>query len=166
MKVRNAYSTRERSYVPATDHPSTQVKQEFKKEVNINSIVAKMKKGQMPPEWMTSNTPRYGDFSNMPTSFMEAYDIVSRAEEAFASLPLGFRRELDHDPRNLEGAPFELFERFGLAKEKPEAGKAQGGAFSGSGTPEGQGDRDLPVKAPPGAKKGTSKQSEGANSEA
>nr|QJB19949.1 MAG: internal scaffolding protein [Microvirus sp.] len=150
---------RPRSYHPARilpkgEIPTSRVKQEFKKEVNINFIVERMKRGIQPPPWMTSATPHYGDFSNMPTSLTEAFQIMEKAEEAFASLPLEFRRELDHDPRNLERAPKALYERFGLLK------KAPGGT---SGTPEGSAGAHLPpgkkspANEPPGAKKGTPK---------
>lgn len=137
--------------VPAEMKPH-RVKQEFKKDVDINEIVSRMKRGIQPPPWLTSNTPRYGDYADMPVSFMEAYDMVARAEASFASLPLEFRRELDHDPRNLPNAPRELFERFGLIKPNaPEAAPAASGALA----PEGvQGERRPPAKAPSGANKG------------
>lgn len=121
LVIRSAFSVREPVNNPVSGEPSP-VKQEFKKEVNINEIVARMRRGIMPPPWMTSNTPRYGDFTNLPASFQEAYEIVERGESAFASLPLEFRRELDHDPRNLDRAPREMYERYGLLKEKISAG--------------------------------------------
>lgn len=148
--IRSAYSYREPVNNPVSGEPS-RTKQEFKKEVDINEIVARMRRGIMPPPWMTSNTPRYGDFSNMPTSFQEAYSIVEAGEAAFASLPLEFRRALDHNPANLPNAPRELFEQFGLIK-KPESAEQPTAASKASGSSEGQGDQDLPVKAPPGAK--------------
>lgn len=119
--IRSAFTPREPVNNPVSGEPS-RTKQEFKKEVNINEIIARMRRGISPPPWMTSATPRYGDFSNMPASFQEAYAIVERGEAAFASLPLEFRRALDHDPRNLQNAPRELYEQFGLLKEKIPAG--------------------------------------------
>lgn len=148
--IRSAYSDREPVNMPVSGEPS-RTKQEFKNEVNINSIIQKMRNGISPPAWMTSATPRYGDFTNLPVSFQEAYAIMEAGEAAFASLPLDFRRALDHDPRNLDQAPRELFERFGLLK-KPEAVEQPSAASKDTGNPEGQGDRDLPVKAPSGAK--------------
>lgn len=154
-KFKSAYSRGVRVYHPLSGEP-TRVKQEFKKDVDINEIVARMKRGISPPPWLTSNTPRYGDFVDLPASFQEAHEILRRGEAAFKSLPLEFRRELDHDPRNLDKAPRELFERFGLLKK--------------SGSPESpygdeevtdvqwvQGDRDLPVKRRLGANKGAVK---------
>lgn len=149
--IRSAYSPREPVNMPVSGEPS-RTKQEFLKEVNINSIIQKMRNGINPPQWMTSATPYYGDFTNLPVSFQEAYEIMASGQEAFASLPLDFRRALDHDPRNLDKAPRELFERFGLLK-KPAAGEEATPPSNVSGKPEGQGDRDLPGKAPLGANK-------------
>lgn len=122
-KIRSAYSHREPVNNPVSGEPSP-TKQEFKNDVNINEIVARMRKGISPPQWMTSATPRYGDFTNMPTSFQEAYALVETAEAAFQSLPLEFRRALDHNPANLPNAPKELYEQFGLLKTNPKSEEA------------------------------------------
>lgn len=116
LEIRSAYSYREPVDMPVSGEPS-RTKQEFKTEVNINTIISKMRNGISPPAWMTSATPRYGDFTNLPVSFQEAHAIMAQGEAAFASLPLDFRRALDHDPRNLDHAPRELYERFGLLKK-------------------------------------------------
>lgn len=130
-KIRSAYSHREPVNNPVSDSPpKSPTRQEFKKEVNINEIVARMRKGIQPPAWMTSNTPRYGDFSNMPTSFQEAYAIIESGEAAFKSLPLEFRRALDHNPANLPNAPRELYEEFGLLKTPENPETASGGNSS------------------------------------
>ena len=109
---------RKRVCNPVSGKPS-RTKGEFRDEVDINSIIRRMRSGISPPAWMTSKTPRYGDFSSMPTNFQDAFAIVERAHEAFESLPLEFRKAIDHDPRNLDTAPKELWERFGLLN-KPE----------------------------------------------
>lgn len=158
-KFKSAYNRGRGAPHPVSDEP-TRVKQEFKKDVDINEIVARMKRGISPPPWLTSNTPRYGDFTDLPASFQEAHEIMRRGEAAFKSLPLEFRRELDHDPRNLDKAPRELFERFGLLKQKapdeaaPEAPASRSGSRTG-GTPREQ--DDLPVKRRLGANKGAVK---------
>lgn len=121
--IRSAYSLREPVNNPVSGEP-TPTKQEFKNEVNINEIISRMRRGITPPQWMTSATPRYGDFTNMPTSFQEAYALIETAENAFASLPLEFRRALDHNPANLPNAPRELYERFGLLKNVPKSEEA------------------------------------------
>lgn len=155
--IRNCFNSSMRVIHPVGERAHSRVKQEFSKEVDINYIVHRMKKGISPPSWMTSRTPRFGDFSDMPQSLMESFAIVQNAREAFESLPLEFRRALDHDPRNLDRAPRELYEQFGLIK-KPAAEEGASGASGRGGKPEGQGDRDLPVKAPAGAKNKGSKE--------
>lgn len=149
MEIRDRFC-RKRVAISPTHTP--RVKKEFKDEVCINSIVAKMKRGIMPPAWLTSKTPRYGDFTEAPQTLMEAFEVVHRANEAFLSLPVEFRRELDHDPRNLDKAPRELFERYGLIKPKAQEGVTTPSGAAAS--PEGSGDRDLPPKARKGEKKG------------
>lgn len=148
--IRSAYSYREPVNNPSTGEP-TRTKQEFKKEVDINEIIARMRRGISPPPWMTSATPRYGDFTDMPASFQEAYAIVEKGEAAFASLPLEFRRELDHNPANLDSAPRELFERFGLLKKPISAEDAPGGAPKAS-PPSDRLVDDLSSQSRPGSK--------------
>jgi len=157
MKIRNRF-TRTRTNVPHV--ATTAVKQEFKKEVDINFIINRMKTGVNPPAWMTSRTPHYGDYTNGPQTLMESFQVVQDAQTAFLSLPLAMRRELDHDFRNLDQAPKEIYERYGLL-QKPAAAGSGSAAPEVRVEPEGQGDADLPVKAPSGANKrspkGTSK---------
>lgn len=155
VAIRSAYSGHVAVLNPTLapeEREKFRVKQEFKKEVNINHIVSRMKAGHHPPSWMTAKTPRYGDFSGMPVSFMDAYQIVERAEEAFASLPLEFRRELDHDPARLFDAPQELFAKHGLLKQTvgSEAPKETQGRTSRQGD---TGDRGPRTNAPLGANK-------------
>lgn len=146
--------------VPMGIYEKVSAKQEFKKDVCINEIMARAKRGQNPPSWMTQKTPYYGDFSNLPASLTEAYEIVAKAEEAFESLPLDFRRAIDHDPMRLEEAPRELWEKFGLLKKAPseDAGTPapQGGATGGSGgnSPGGAKAPKNPAKAPQGGQAG------------
>lgn len=148
-KIRSAYSGSIDVSVPVVNKGHTRVKQEFAREVNINSIIAKMKRGVAPSSFATG-TPIYGDFTQGPQNFMDAFDVVQRAERAFASLPLGFRRALDHDPKNLPFATRELYEEFGMLKEAPASGSA---ATTGASTREGQGDRNLPATGRPGPDK-------------
>lgn len=160
LEIRSAYSHREPVHNPLSGEPS-RTKQEFKKEVDINEIIARMRRGIQPPPWMTSATPRYGDFSNMPASFQEAYAVVEAGEAAFASLPLEFRRALDHDPRNLDKAPRELYEQFGLLK--PKASGAPVGATDAAASPGAQGGESPPAKAPSGANKAAKKAADDAD---
>lgn len=157
VKIRSAFSGSVRSFHPIVEDKPHKTQGEFKKECDINNIVKRWKDGVQPPSWMTSKTPRYGDFSDMPVSFMEAFDIMARAEDAFNSLPLAMRHELDHDPRNLDKAPRELFERFGLLK-KPVS---QTDGNPSDEKPVGQGSGDSRSPKPP--KGGNKAPASGAN---
>lgn len=161
VKFRSAYSGSLRGGHPIIVHDGdhgirSRVKSEFADEVDINSIMRRVKAGQNPPSWMSSKTPYYADVSNLPLSFAESFNIVQAAKESFLALPLDFRRELDHDFRNLDKAPKELFEKYGLLN-RPEAPESAVGRSGAKVKPEGQGDSDLPGKAPSGANKGTPK---------
>lgn len=135
---------------PTPEMAEFAVKQEFKKEVDINYIMEQARKGVSPPAWMTANTPRYGDFSDMPATFQEAFQIVEEANAAFMSLPLEMRKELDHNPQNLDFADKAMYEKYGLLrpKESVDAGSVprpaaavlpsnpEGGASSGPKGPK------------------------------
>lgn len=149
LEIRSAYSDRESVNNPVSGEPS-RTKQEFKSEVDINEIVARMRRGVQPPPWMTSATPRYGDFTNMPASFQEAYAIVQEGEQAFKSLPLEFRRALDHNPANLDSAPRELYEQYGLLNKDQEAASD---ATSSTLKADPQATRLEGTKEPKGSKK-------------
>lgn len=143
--VRNAF-VRVSSPHPVDSSLPSRVKQEFLKEVNINSIMAKARQGIAPR--FNSRVPMYGDFTNSPRTFQDAFEIVQRAEESFNALPLGFRREIDNDPRNLATAPKELYAKYGLLKEAASpASEASRGSLD---SPEGssrrgvKGDDNLP----------------------
>ncbi|QXP08075.1 MAG: internal scaffolding protein [Arizlama microvirus] len=151
--IRAAFTKRDPVDVPLSGEPS-RTKQEFKKEVNINEIIARMRRGISPPPWMTSATPRYGDFSNLPASFQESYAIVEAGERAFASLPLEFRRALDHDPRNLDRAPRSLYEQFGLLKQKSGEASPPTDREDGSpASPVAPKEQNLPANSRSGSKK-------------
>jgi len=108
---------RPRVLVPTSDRKSlpSRVKQEPRDEVNINAIMRRMQKSgaHAYPE-----ISQFRDVSIAPKSLTEAFNIVSEAAQSFRQLPLGFRRALDHNPANLETAPRELYEEYGLLKKK------------------------------------------------
>lgn len=149
---------RPRSYMPmrvlAEGQPRTRTKQEFAKEVNINYIRTRMAKGIVPPGFNPSTAMVFRDMTS-DLSFMDAFDVVQKGKEAFETLPLGLRRELDHDPRNLGQATREMFERYGLVKSKPPVeASASGSAAAGGSLP---GTKKVPANEPSGSKKGNSK---------
>lgn len=154
-EIRNAFSQREAVHMPVSGNPSP-TKQEFLKEVNINSIIAKMRKGISPPPWMTAATPRYGDFTNLPVSFQEAFAIMETGQAAFASLPLEMRRAADHDPRKMDQIPREMYKQFGLLKEDASA-ESPTGDPQATVPVEGKGEHLLPSKSLQGSKKAVQK---------
>lgn len=141
---------KKRVYNPTGLQP--RVKTEFANEVNINSIMRKMQKGIVPPAWMTQKTPQYLDMTKTPSTLMEAFEVVRQANEAFLSLPVGLRRELDHDPRNLQQADRALFEKHGIIKPKAQERSVGRSELAASG--EGSGETTLPANARQGNKKG------------
>lgn len=147
-------TARPRSYMPmrvlAEGQPRSRVKQEFASEVNINYIRNRMNKGIVPPGYDPSTPMIFRDLTT-DLSFMDAFDVVQRGKEAFESLPIGLRRELDHNPRNLGTATREQFERYGLLKKAAVDASASGGASAGAPLPPGD---KVPANKPSGAKKG------------
>lgn len=164
FEIRSAFSSRDPVHVPLSGLPS-RTKQEFRDEVNINEIIARMHRGISPPAWMTSATPRYGDFTNLPVSFQEAHSIMEAGNAAFMGLPLEMRRAADHDPRNIDQIPREMFEKFGLLKPK-EPVEARSGtpdetSADSSASPSGR--ASLSSNEPTGSKKPVKKPADNAD---
>jgi len=74
------------------------VQQSFKKECDINSIVAKIQKGNFLPIKM--GTPQFGDFSQVG-SYHEALIKLREANDAFESMPSAIRDRFENDPEKL-----------------------------------------------------------------
>ena len=93
-------------------------KPEFKKDCDINVIIAKYRKtGQLPPQAMNA-AARFGDFSQIPT-FHEMRDRVLAAEDLFAQLPAKVREAFGNDPGEFIAASttkegHELYRELGL----------------------------------------------------
>lgn len=123
-------------------------KQAFKKECDVNTIMAKYKKTGLLPR-LISREPRYGDFS-AAVDYQAAMNTVIFAQEQFAALPAKVRGRFGNDPRqflefaeNPENA--EEMRKMGLMKpqEAPQpatepASSQQGGA-EGSDASKGTG---------------------------
>lgn len=148
-KIRSAYSGQVRVINPSMMEKDSKVQREFKKETDINDIMARAKRGQFPPAWMTNKTPYYGDFTQVPKNYQEAFDVVLRAKESFDSLPLEFRKAIGNDPRNLASAPKELWEAHGLLK-RPKEGEVP---TKPETPPPARPPVDRPAPTAPGAKK-------------
>lgn len=103
--------------------------QQFKEEADINTIVARVKRGDVPPFFPGT----YGDFSNVP-NFHAAMNQVLAARESFMRLPARIRRRFDNSPAELVdflSDPANLQEAIELKiVEKPKPEAEDGGAGS------------------------------------
>lgn len=73
--------------------------QEFADETDLNKIMEKYAAG-MGTLPVRSDTPLFGDFSNIP-DYATSLEIVSKANEAFSNLPSALRARFDNDPQKL-----------------------------------------------------------------
>ncbi len=73
--------------------------QSFKNEVNINNIIDRYKKTGLLPNFK-ERIPLFGDENT--TTLYDAFQAVSNAQELFLELPVAIRKEMGHDPKNLE----------------------------------------------------------------
>nr|CAI9750505.1 virion structural protein [Microvirus sp.] len=78
--------------------------QHFKKDADINNIIAKYHTTGLltdPASPSTAREPLFGDFSDMPTDYMSAYDRMQAAREEFMQLPSKVRAEFGDNPAAL-----------------------------------------------------------------
>lgn len=95
MKFRTRYSEPYK-VAKSFEGEESRTKQSFKDECDINNLMARYEKtGQLPA--LAAAQPQYGDFADVPT-FMEACQIVQKAEEQFAALPAEVRAECANNP--------------------------------------------------------------------
>lgn len=81
----------------ACEGPSM-TQQQFKEEVDINTIVERFGITGRLPENLSM--PQSGDFTNV-TDFHEAMNLVRQAEEEFLKVPAHVRARFNHDPGGL-----------------------------------------------------------------
>jgi phage internal scaffolding protein len=75
-----------------------QAQQQFKEEVDINTIVERFGlTGDLPEN---PRMPQSGDFTGI-TDFQSAMNMVREAEEAFMEFPAHIRSEFDNDPQKM-----------------------------------------------------------------
>jgi len=77
----------------------TEVKQHFKNEVDINTIMRRYVKNGTLPQMIRDNAA-YGDFSNVP-SYHEAQNIIIKATEQFNALDVDVRKRFKNDPAEM-----------------------------------------------------------------
>lgn len=76
----------------------TVVQQQFKDEVNLNSMVARF--GVNAVAMQVTHMPTYGDFTGV-SDYKSALDAIMRADESFMSLPPAVRERFANDPAAL-----------------------------------------------------------------
>lgn len=121
--------------------------QALAQECDINFIVEQFIRS--PEEMLAGHRiqPQYGDFSELPTNYHEALNLVRDAESRFNSLPARVRTRFDNDPQKLlnfvaDDKNYDEAVQLGLIPGKPGASgdaplsQQAGGASSGRrGTP-------------------------------
>lgn len=75
--------------------------QSFKNGCDINLIIEKYRKTGVLPNFADKGVGAFLDTTEIP-SFLEAYEMVSRAKELFMELPSVVRKAMDNNPANLE----------------------------------------------------------------
>lgn len=95
VEIRSAYSPRKRVSISFEGEGLT--RQSFKKECDVNSIMAKYAKTGL-IDHVSRVEARYGDFTGAPSSYLEAMQTVIDGQTAFAALPASLRKEFDNDP--------------------------------------------------------------------
>jgi len=96
MNFRNAYS--EVNDIPSVNEEESRVKQAFRKECNINTIVQKARKGQVVS--VNRKQPMFGDFTKA-VDFQEMQNQIIDARAAFMQLPSKIRERFQNDPAKL-----------------------------------------------------------------
>lgn len=131
MSIGSKHKVGQRCFNPTNlTKSSKKTATEFKNEVDINTIFRKLKGRGYNLDQMRARLGSFVDFENGPVkdftlsgiTLTEAHNLVREAHEAFECLPLGFRKELDHDPMRLASAPRELYEKYSLIKKRDDTG--------------------------------------------
>jgi len=86
----------ERFTQPVSDKPSL-TQQQFKEAVDVNNIVANLKKGIMPLQ--PKVTPTYGDVSNV--DYLTMLNTVADVENTFSRLSSKLRAQFQNSPQQM-----------------------------------------------------------------
>lgn len=108
--------------------------QQFKKECDLNEIVARARKG-IAPVFNPRTQPVYGDFTNVP-DLCEAMNRVISAREAFMTLPSGLRAELDNDFTRIDDLTEDQIKRYKLGRDLPTSTPSTADLVPSGGQPE------------------------------
>ncbi len=74
----------------------SRTKQSFKKEADINAIVAKARKTGL-VDWVNKNQASYGDFTKVGT-YHDAQNQIAQANELFMTIPPEIRKKFQNAP--------------------------------------------------------------------
>lgn len=140
------------------------VQQSMKDETDINVIMAKYRKTGL-LEHVNRYQGDYGDFTQAPESYHDAYNRVLAADEMFLDLPAQIRSEFNNDPgaflafaenpanedrmRELGLLPSKRAAEQPPARSEPDTGTPS--AASGQGSPEPPAASEAAPEAPAGA---------------
>lgn len=73
-------------------------KQEFAVDCDPNVILDRVQRGQDISLYLNNNKPVYGDFTNVPSDYHSALNVVTKANQAFNQLDAHIRAQFDNDP--------------------------------------------------------------------
>ncbi len=93
VKIRSAYGPKKR--FPTRVGSQSATKQSFKKECDINHIMAKYQKTGL-VDHFNENKPQYGFVTAV--DFRGSLELVRAAQDQFAGLPSSVRRRFDESP--------------------------------------------------------------------
>lgn len=79
----------------------SRTQQQFKKDCDVNEIVAKFKRTGSITHIKNTQEGVYADLTTLPVDLQEARQIVLQAEQSFAAMPAQLRQRFGHDPKNL-----------------------------------------------------------------
>ncbi len=142
-KVRSAYGPKKRVAIKFTE--PTLTKQSFKKECDINNIMAKFQRTGAITH-VQKNQQNYGFASAL--TFTESMNIVAKGQSMFNELPSSIRTKFDNDPAKF----LDFVQDESNADELVELGLANAPPFDPDKSPEtGSEEPTDPAPNPPPA---------------
>lgn len=114
----------------------SRTRQEFLKESLTSTIIDRFTKtGVLVPPGMPRRSAIFGDFTNLPETYQDAFALAQRVRDAFATLPSAVRERFNNNPLELhvflsdernrsEAISLGLIENKAAEAAKPEPQKA------------------------------------------
>jgi len=79
----------------------TRTQDQFKKDCDVNEIVAKYRRTGSVTHVRNAASGVYADLTELPMNLMEAQQVVLHAQQAFETVPSAVRNRFGHDPNQL-----------------------------------------------------------------